>query len=123
MQLRCLCVLHGRICSYPPIAGVCPLSSPATPCFDTLVLLPPCCLNAAADTHAHIVAMEPSGQLGMSEGTIAINSMLPPVDAVSILCIGLNYKKHAAETKSQLPKYPGVCLWVECKWHRYTNVA
>lgn len=32
--------------------------------------------------------------------------LLTPVEPRAILCIGLNYTRHAEETKAQLPKYP-----------------
>ena len=32
--------------------------------------------------------------------------LLAPVEPRAILCIGLNYRKHAEETKAQLPKFP-----------------
>ena len=35
-----------------------------------------------------------------------IGKLLPPIDAVNIFCIGLNYKFHASESQMSLPKYP-----------------
>jgi 2-keto-4-pentenoate hydratase/2-oxohepta-3-ene-1,7-dioic acid hydratase in catechol pathway len=36
-------------------------------------------------------------------------TLLPPVmDATKIICLGLNYKDHAAETKMALPNYPSI---------------
>jgi 2-keto-4-pentenoate hydratase/2-oxohepta-3-ene-1,7-dioic acid hydratase in catechol pathway len=32
--------------------------------------------------------------------------LLAPIDPRAILCIGLNYRKHAEETKAELPKFP-----------------
>ncbi len=36
----------------------------------------------------------------------AISSYLPPIDATSILCIGLNYRSHVIESDMKLPKVP-----------------
>jgi 2-keto-4-pentenoate hydratase/2-oxohepta-3-ene-1,7-dioic acid hydratase in catechol pathway len=40
----------------------------------------------------------------VEKGEIA--SILAPLDPVALLCIGLNYRQHAAETNAPLPKYP-----------------
>ncbi len=32
--------------------------------------------------------------------------LLAPLDPVAILCIGLNYRQHAAETGIKIPEYP-----------------
>lgn len=64
-------------------------------------------LICAEEGDAHIVRMDSEGRLTMSEQSVKIACLQPPVDPVGILCIGLNYKKHAAETKSPIPKYPG----------------
>ena len=32
--------------------------------------------------------------------------LLAPVEPTMILCIGLNYRKHAAETGAKIPEYP-----------------
>lgn len=32
--------------------------------------------------------------------------LLAPIEPRAILCIGLNYRKHAEETKAEIPKYP-----------------
>ena len=38
--------------------------------------------------------------------TAAVHARLAPVEATTILCIGLNYRRHAEETKAQIPKVP-----------------
>ena len=37
---------------------------------------------------------------------IAVEKILAPLQPVAILCIGLNFHKHAAETGLKIPKYP-----------------
>ena len=37
---------------------------------------------------------------------IAVKKILAPLQPVAILCIGLNFHKHAAETGLKIPKYP-----------------
>lgn len=32
--------------------------------------------------------------------------LLAPIEPRAVLCIGLNYRKHAEETKAEIPKYP-----------------
>ena len=39
-------------------------------------------------------------------GTRVSGRLLAPIQPVSILCVGLNYKRHAAETNAPLPKFP-----------------
>src|ERR1700689_4834270 len=34
--------------------------------------------------------------------------MLAPIQPTSIICIGLNYRRHAEETGAKFPEYPGV---------------
>ena len=42
----------------------------------------------------------------VSNRPATVKKLLAPVDPRAILCIGLNYKKHAAETKCEIPQYP-----------------
>src|SRR4051794_23823258 len=35
-----------------------------------------------------------------------IQKLLAPIEPTSIQCIGLNYRRHAAETGAKLPEYP-----------------
>ena len=38
--------------------------------------------------------------------TAEVGKLLAPVDPRSILCIGLNYRKHAEESNSPIPEHP-----------------
>ncbi|HTV39714.1 MAG TPA: fumarylacetoacetate hydrolase family protein [Candidatus Sulfotelmatobacter sp.] len=62
-------------------------------------------------------AEQPSGQTARIEGDIfskfhttnepaKIAKLLAPVVPAAMLCIGLNYKHHAAESKAPIPEYP-----------------
>ena len=44
--------------------------------------------------------LEPSGE------TAPVARLLAPLDPTAILCIGLNYRRHAAETNAPLPQFP-----------------
>ncbi len=46
------------------------------------------------------------GSFQATDRVVPPGKLLAPVAPTNILCIGLNYKKHAAESKSPLPKYP-----------------
>jgi 2-keto-4-pentenoate hydratase/2-oxohepta-3-ene-1,7-dioic acid hydratase in catechol pathway len=37
---------------------------------------------------------------------VSVKKLLAPLQPVAILCIGLNYRQHAAETGIQIPEYP-----------------
>jgi 2-keto-4-pentenoate hydratase/2-oxohepta-3-ene-1,7-dioic acid hydratase in catechol pathway len=41
-----------------------------------------------------------------SSETAPVARLLAPLDPVAILCIGLNYRQHAAETNAPLPQFP-----------------
>ena len=47
-----------------------------------------------------------AGTLRATSAPVAAVEWLPPVDPTAILCIGLNYAKHAAEGGAAVPKYP-----------------
>merc|ERR1719361_3398568 len=49
---------------------------------------------------------DPSSYKSDSNKKKKIGKLLPPIDAVNIFCIGLNYKFHADESQMSLPKYP-----------------
>lgn len=40
--------------------------------------------------------------------SVQVAKLLAPVEPVSIICIGLNYRKHAEETGAKFPEYPVV---------------
>jgi 2-keto-4-pentenoate hydratase/2-oxohepta-3-ene-1,7-dioic acid hydratase in catechol pathway len=46
--------------------------------------------------------LQPSGQ------PAEVATLLAPLAPASIVCIGLNYRRHAEETRAKLPKYPVV---------------
>lgn len=46
------------------------------------------------------------GSFGDSGQAVAPGKLLAPVEPASILCIGLNYRKHAEETGKPLPEHP-----------------
>ncbi len=69
----------------------------------------------------HIGALQPDGTALRMEGDIlshftltdqklAVGKLLCPVVPSAILCIGLNYRRHAAETKARIPDYPVVFM-------------
>jgi 2-keto-4-pentenoate hydratase/2-oxohepta-3-ene-1,7-dioic acid hydratase in catechol pathway len=39
-------------------------------------------------------------------GTVVSGPLLAPLDPTVVFCIGLNYRKHAEETKAEIPKHP-----------------
>lgn len=61
-----------------------------------------------ADGTAHqlsgelLTGLQPTGKLAQ------VATLLTPVEPVSIICIGLNYRRHAEETRAKLPQYPVV---------------
>ena len=67
--------------------------------------------------HIHFGSLQADGTAFRIEGDIlgnytvtrqkmAIAKLLAPIVPVAILCIGLNYRKHAAETGASLPEFP-----------------
>ena len=46
------------------------------------------------------------GSFEVTQERADISKLLSPVDPRAILCIGLNYRHHAAETHAKLPEYP-----------------
>jgi 2-keto-4-pentenoate hydratase/2-oxohepta-3-ene-1,7-dioic acid hydratase in catechol pathway len=46
------------------------------------------------------------GELRPTNRRSAIGKLLAPLEPTAIFCIGLNYRKHAEETKAPLPKFP-----------------
>jgi 2-keto-4-pentenoate hydratase/2-oxohepta-3-ene-1,7-dioic acid hydratase in catechol pathway len=69
------------------------------------------------DGHIHHAAEHPGGELERLEGRdlfspeptgqpAQVREILAPLDPAAILCIGLNYKRHAEETGARLPEYP-----------------
>ena len=42
----------------------------------------------------------------VTDHVVAIDKLLAPVEPPSILCVGLNYRRHAEETGARIPEYP-----------------
>ena len=42
----------------------------------------------------------------VTDHVVAIDKLLAPVEPTSILCVGLNYRRHAEETGASIPEYP-----------------
>lgn len=51
-------------------------------------------------------SQNPYGDLLLTSEKVPVTKLLAPVEPVAILCIGLNYAKHAAESGMTLPKNP-----------------
>ena len=47
-----------------------------------------------------VLGLNPSGT------TVRDYTLLAPVVPTAILCVGLNYRKHAEETGARIPEYP-----------------
>jgi 2-keto-4-pentenoate hydratase/2-oxohepta-3-ene-1,7-dioic acid hydratase in catechol pathway len=47
-----------------------------------------------------------AGTLRPTDRPADVKRLLPPVAPANILCIGLNYQKHAEETKTKVPEFP-----------------
>ncbi len=62
------------------------------------------------DRQAHLVSGDGSGPYTGSGRRVAIAKLLAPVEPAAILCIGLNYRKHAAETNAKIPDFPVLFL-------------
>mmetsp|Transcript_19451 Transcript_19451/g.42520 ORF Transcript_19451/g.42520 Transcript_19451/m.42520 type:complete len:293 (-) Transcript_19451:47-925(-) len=48
------------------------------------------------------------GDLALSSERAPVTTLLAPLDPVAIICIGLNYAQHAAESGMKAPEYPVV---------------
>src|SRR5881392_2976482 len=46
------------------------------------------------------------GQHRVTDETLRVEKLLAPIVPTDILCIGLNYRDHAAESNSPIPKVP-----------------
>ncbi|MCP4644502.1 MAG: fumarylacetoacetate hydrolase family protein [bacterium] len=57
-------------------------------------------------TLRRIEAAEPDELPAMTDEVVEAKEWLAPVDPRTILCIGLNYRKHAEESGSPIPEYP-----------------
>jgi len=60
-------------------------------------------------TQAQLLAtQDPYGDMALSDTRVAVVKLLAPVVPVNIICIGLNYRKHAEECNMPVPKNPVV---------------
>lgn len=58
------------------------------------------------DHRANVITGDLFGDFSVSEEQAQIAKVLAPLEPRAILCIGLNYRQHAAETGARLPEYP-----------------
>ncbi len=56
--------------------------------------------------HLQVFDGDPFTGLKATGTTAEVRRLLSPLDPPAILCIGLNYRQHAAETNAALPTYP-----------------
>jgi len=55
---------------------------------------------------AHRIEGNVPGQFSVTEEVVAVDRLLSPLTPTDILCIGVNYRLHAAETGSAIPQNP-----------------
>src|SRR4030095_10512784 len=53
---------------------------------------------------------DPLGGFAATTEPASVQRLLAPVVPAAFLCIGLNYRQHAAETKAPLPEFPVVFM-------------
>jgi len=58
------------------------------------------------DGSARAITGDIFGEFKVTDQTVALGKRLAPLQPTNLLCIGLNYKKHAAESNSPTPQYP-----------------
>ena len=56
--------------------------------------------------HARLISGDLFGAYELTDETTVVQKLLAPVWPPSILCVGLNYKEHAAESAMKLPEHP-----------------
>ena len=49
---------------------------------------------------------DPFSRLMSTQENVEMSRLLAPIAPISILCIGLNYRQHASETKAAIPQFP-----------------
>jgi len=59
---------------------------------------------------AKVITGDIYGSHTVTERVVPVAKLLSPIQPTNIICIGLNYKKHAAETNSQLSAFPNVFM-------------
>jgi 2-keto-4-pentenoate hydratase/2-oxohepta-3-ene-1,7-dioic acid hydratase in catechol pathway len=50
------------------------------------------------------------GKYRVTDNVVPVTKLLSPIQPTNIICIGLNYKQHAIETNSPIPKLPVVFM-------------
>jgi 2-keto-4-pentenoate hydratase/2-oxohepta-3-ene-1,7-dioic acid hydratase in catechol pathway len=63
-----------------------------------------------ADGTRREIAGDPFGEFHATDRAAEVRKLLAPVAPTNLLCIGLNYRRHAEEGKSPIPEYPVVFL-------------
>lgn len=58
------------------------------------------------ETGAWRIEGTPWGTWNVLDEPAEITRLLAPIEPTVILCVGLNYRRHAAETHSEIPQYP-----------------
>ena len=59
-----------------------------------------------SETQARVIEGDLLGSHALTDDTATISKLLAPIEPRMILCIGLNYRKHAEEGGSPIPEYP-----------------
>lgn len=62
--------------------------------------------EAVDDTKARAIDGDLFGDWRVSDETVSVRKLLTPVRPVAILCIGLNYRRHAEESGAKVPEQP-----------------
>lgn len=65
-----------------------------------------CFASQRADGTLERLSGDLFGGLSATGQTVAAARLLAPLDAAAVMCIGLNYRKHAEEGKQAIPKHP-----------------
>ncbi|MCC6123519.1 MAG: fumarylacetoacetate hydrolase family protein [Pirellulales bacterium] len=63
-----------------------------------------------ADNTALEISGDIFGEYRVGGKSLPIAKLLTPVAPTGIICIGLNYRRHAAETQAQIPEFPVVFM-------------
>lgn len=58
------------------------------------------------DGRARVITGDIFGTYAVSDEVAEVDRLLAPIQPVQILGIGLNYRRHAEETKAKIPEYP-----------------
>jgi 2-keto-4-pentenoate hydratase/2-oxohepta-3-ene-1,7-dioic acid hydratase in catechol pathway len=64
------------------------------------------CANETGDGRAFRIAGDIFGSFEVTDQPAEVGKLLAPVAPTAILCIGLNYRKHAEEGNQAIPEYP-----------------